>query len=96
LTHLCLSIEVFPVSAEYVETACSSFPRLQVVIISCNSNILDWLEEDLRYSVEVDHRIVVLADPWAEATDWQLASDLWSRAEAIVEERKKSLSVGNE
>jgi hypothetical protein len=69
---------------------------LQVVIISCNPNYLDWLEEDLRYSVEVDHRIVVLADPWAEATDWQLASDLWSRAEAIVEERKKSLSVGNE
>ncbi|KAJ7769026.1 hypothetical protein B0H14DRAFT_354868 [Mycena olivaceomarginata] len=53
LTHLCLSIEIFPVSAEYVETTCSSFPRLQVIIICCNSNILGWLEEDLRCSVEV-------------------------------------------
>jgi hypothetical protein len=96
LTHLCLSIEDFPVSAEHVETACSSFPRLQVVIILCNLDILGWLEEDLRYSVEVDHRIVVLVDPWEETTDWQLASDLWSRAKAIVEQRKKSLSVGNE
>ncbi|KAJ7364315.1 hypothetical protein DFH08DRAFT_838974 [Mycena albidolilacea] len=96
LTHLCLSIEVFPVSAEYVETACSSFPRLQVVILCCNSNILGWVEEDLRYSVEVDHRIVVLADPFGEIMDWELASDMWSGAEAIVEERKKSLSVGNE
>ncbi|KAJ7858119.1 hypothetical protein B0H14DRAFT_3135553 [Mycena olivaceomarginata] len=52
-------------------------------------------QEDLRYSVEVDHRIVVLADLGRDA-DWQLASDLWSRAEAIVEERKKSLSVGND
>jgi hypothetical protein len=59
-------------------------------------DILGYLKEDLRYSVEVDHRIVVLADPREETTDWQLASHLWSRAEAIVEERKKSLSVGNE
>jgi hypothetical protein len=79
-----------------VETTCSSFPRLQVVIICCNSRILGGAEAHFRYSVEVDHRIVVVADPIGGIVDWELASSLWSRGEATVEQRKKALSVGNE
>ncbi|KAJ7364316.1 hypothetical protein DFH08DRAFT_838980 [Mycena albidolilacea] len=98
LTHVCLpSRDYSQIRVGYTETVCSSCPRLQVLIILCDSTIVDWVEATLPLSAKADHRVVVQAKLIREELreDWEGSyfgrSDKWCRAEATVAQRKSSV-----
>jgi hypothetical protein len=96
LTHVCLPDPGHgQIRVRYMETVCSSCPRLEVLIILCDPTFLSWVEGNLSLSSKGDHRIVVQPKCREVIGDWEKSyfggSDIWSRAEATVELRKKNL-----
>ncbi|KAJ7769028.1 hypothetical protein B0H14DRAFT_354821 [Mycena olivaceomarginata] len=99
LTHVCLPARDHTRIRGYIETVCSSCPRLQVLIILCPLTLVGRVEESLPPAAKADPRVVVQAKVTRRKIieDWEATYaghlNIWSRAEATVKER---LSVGNE
>jgi hypothetical protein len=98
LTHVCLpERDHRPLREGCIETVCSSCPRLQVLIIFCPWTLVGRVEEFLGPSATADPRVVVQAKlVWSKTIrDWERPyfgrSDMWSRAEATVAQRKSSV-----
>ncbi|KAJ7721478.1 hypothetical protein B0H16DRAFT_1386223 [Mycena metata] len=92
LTHIALDFGFASPSAEHTAVVCSSCPSLRVLVVRVN-DIRQQIEKDAN-----DYRVV--AQNWHEPiADWEAPCfglpDVWSRAEAAIEERLKKASVGS-
>ncbi|KAJ7033405.1 hypothetical protein C8F04DRAFT_1104641 [Mycena alexandri] len=94
LTHVALDCGIVDFSAEHAAVVCSSCPSIRVLVILILLESCEIEEEANDYRVVVQN--ILPRDPIA---DWEAPyfdlPDMWSRAEATIEERLKRASVGS-
>ncbi|KAJ7179071.1 hypothetical protein C8R46DRAFT_623475 [Mycena filopes] len=90
LTHVAVNFELDGMTAEHALCICSSCPLLRILVLV----VPEYTDVDLGLE---DYRIVVHAGTEEIIADWEAPyfglPDMWSNAEAIVEQRQLSMTA---